>query len=43
MPNGMIGAPCAAHARTTALTSAVVSGNTTASGSAEACHDSPWL
>jgi hypothetical protein len=43
MPNGMIGTPCAAHTATTRLTSSVVSGKTTASGGAAACHDSPWL
>ena len=33
-PRGKNGTPCAAQARTTAATSAVVSGNATASGSA---------
>ena len=40
MPNGIIGTRCSAQARTTAATSSVESGNTTASGFAGACHDS---
>ena len=40
MPNGIIGTRCSAQAATTAATSSVDSGNTTASGLAGVCHDS---